>query len=123
MLAEPTHNTRAAREKAVQVLFETQGCPALFMAKSAVLSAFAVGKQTALVVDAGYRGTTGGCCAALCVVLLGLLLRLGRVAVALSFTVHAAKWWMLQCRDNKQMVGRSNAGPLFRAVVVGGYVQ
>lgn len=58
MLAEPTHNTRAAREKAVEVLFESQHCPALYLAKSAVLSAFAVGKQTALVVDAGYRGTT-----------------------------------------------------------------
>lgn len=60
MLAEPTHNSRAAREKAVEVLFESQRCPALFLAKSAALSAFAVGKQTALVVDAGYRGTTGG---------------------------------------------------------------
>ncbi|KAI8471791.1 MAG: actin-related protein Arp4 [Monoraphidium minutum] len=58
MLAEPTHNTRAGREKAVEVMFESQACPALFLAKAAVLSAFAVGKQTALVVDAGYRGTT-----------------------------------------------------------------
>jgi hypothetical protein len=59
MMAEPTHNTRAAREKAVTALFESQSCAALFLAKAAVLSAFAVGKQTALVVDAGYRGTTG----------------------------------------------------------------
>jgi hypothetical protein len=77
MLAEPTHNTRAAREKAVELLFESQRCPALYLAKSAVLSAFAVGKQTALVVDAGYRGTTGGrggvCWAALPVHACGVL--------------------------------------------------
>lgn len=59
LLAEPTHVESQARERAVEALFESQGCPALFLAKAAVLSAFAVGKQTALVVDAGYRGTTG----------------------------------------------------------------
>ena len=59
LLAEPTHITAAGREKAVEALFESQSCPALFLAKVAVLSAFAVGKQTALVVDAGYGGTTG----------------------------------------------------------------
>jgi hypothetical protein len=80
MLSEPTHTTRSARERAVEVLFEGLGCPALYLAKSAVLAAFAVGKQTALVVDAGYRGTTGewwGCglvgavlCAVLCACVL-----------------------------------------------------
>ena len=60
MLAEPTHTGRAEREKAVTALFEATNCPALFLAKAAVLSAFAVGRQTALVVDAGHRGTTGG---------------------------------------------------------------
>jgi len=60
MLAEPTHTTRAVREKAVEALFESQQCPALYLAKGAALSALALGKQTALVVDAGYRGTTGG---------------------------------------------------------------
>jgi actin-like protein 6A len=59
MMAEPTHNTRAGREKAVQVLFESTSCPAIFLAKAAVLAAFAVGRQTALVLDAGHRGTTG----------------------------------------------------------------
>lgn len=59
LLAEPTHIDPKGREKAVEVLFESQGCPALFLAKAAVLSAFAVGRQTALVIDAGYGGTTG----------------------------------------------------------------
>lgn len=40
-------------------MFEAQAAPALYLAKAAVLTAYAVGKQTALVVDAGYRGTTG----------------------------------------------------------------
>lgn len=60
MFAEPTHTPRAAREKAVAALFEGLRCPALFLAKAAVLSAFALGRQTALVVDAGHGGTTGG---------------------------------------------------------------
>jgi hypothetical protein len=34
-------------------------CPALFLAKDAVLSTFSVAKQTAIVVDSGYSSTTG----------------------------------------------------------------
>nr|BBC28470.1 actin-related protein, putative SWR-C component [Yamagishiella unicocca] len=58
MLAEPTHNSRAARERLVELVFETFQAPALFVAKNAMLSAFATARQTALVVDAGYRSTT-----------------------------------------------------------------
>lgn len=58
LLAEPTHNSRQAREKAVELLFEKFKVPAAFLAKAAVLSSFAVGKQTSLVVDAGYQATT-----------------------------------------------------------------
>jgi hypothetical protein len=60
LLAEPTHATRASRERAVEALFEGQGPPALHLARGAVLGALAVGKQSALVIDAGHRGTTGG---------------------------------------------------------------
>lgn len=59
MLAEPTHNSRASRERLVELVFETLHAPALFIARSAMLSAFATARQTALVVDAGYRATTG----------------------------------------------------------------
>ncbi|GLC41063.1 hypothetical protein PLESTB_000947500 [Pleodorina starrii] len=58
MLAEPTHNSRASRERLVELVFETFQAPALFVAKSAMLTAFATARQTALVVDAGYRATT-----------------------------------------------------------------
>lgn len=60
MVAEPTHNTRSCRERLVEMVFETFNAPALFLAKNAMLTSFASARQTALVVDAGYRSTTGG---------------------------------------------------------------
>lgn len=57
MLAEPVHNPRQVREKAVELLFEKFAPPALFMAKNAVLSSFAIGRQTSLVVDLGHEAT------------------------------------------------------------------
>lgn len=57
MLAEPSCNTKEAREKAVELLFEKYGSPAVFMAKNAVLSSFSTGRQTSLVVDAGHDRT------------------------------------------------------------------
>lgn len=59
MLSEPTHTNKKAREKAVELIFEKFGVPAVFLAKSAVLSSFAMGRQTSLVVDCGHDGTTG----------------------------------------------------------------
>ena len=40
-------------------MFEKFGSPAMYMAKNAVLSAFATAKQTAVVVDSGHNATTG----------------------------------------------------------------
>lgn len=57
LLAEPTFNTRDLREATVQMIFEQYGVPAAFLAKNAVLSAFATGRQTALTVDCGHEGT------------------------------------------------------------------
>ena len=59
MLAEPTFNTRELREKTVELAFEKLSPPAVFMARSAVLTSFAMGRQSSLVVDAGHEGTTG----------------------------------------------------------------
>lgn len=56
MVAEPTHNTRAAREKMVELLFEKFSPPALFLAKNSVLSSFAVGRPSSLVIDCGASG-------------------------------------------------------------------
>jgi actin-like protein 6A len=59
MLAEPSFNTNELRERAVELLFEKFSSPALFLAKNAVLSSFAMGRQSSLVVDAGHDGTVG----------------------------------------------------------------
>eukprot|EP00191_Tetraselmis_sp_GSL018_P005574 CAMPEP_0177603596 /NCGR_PEP_ID=MMETSP0419_2-20121207/15605_1 /TAXON_ID=582737 /ORGANISM="Tetraselmis sp., Strain GSL018" /LENGTH=415 /DNA_ID=CAMNT_0019097395 /DNA_START=48 /DNA_END=1292 /DNA_ORIENTATION=+ len=58
MLAEPTNSEKPVREKAVETMFETHGPPAIFLAKNAALSSFAVGRQTSLVMDCGYEATT-----------------------------------------------------------------
>lgn len=59
MLAEPSHNTDSVREKMVELMFEKYNVPAIFLAKNAVLSSFAMGRQTSLVVDMGHESTVG----------------------------------------------------------------
>ena len=59
MLAEPSQNEKSAREKMVELMFEKYNVPAVFIAKNAVLSSFALGRQTSLVVDAGHESTVG----------------------------------------------------------------
>uniref|UniRef100_A0A7S0R612 Actin-related protein 4 n=1 Tax=Chlamydomonas leiostraca TaxID=1034604 RepID=A0A7S0R612_9CHLO len=58
LAAEANVVPRAARERVCEIMFEKLRVPALYLAKNAVLSAFATARQTGLVVDAGYRGTT-----------------------------------------------------------------
>ena len=53
MLSEPVHTTAEIRERSASVFFEKHGVPALFMSKSAVLTAFAAGRSTALVFKSG----------------------------------------------------------------------
>lgn len=59
MLAEPNNHPRSVRETAVELLFEKFQTPALFLAKNAVLSSFASGRQTSLVIDMGYESSVG----------------------------------------------------------------
>ena len=58
MVAEPTATPDPSREKLVQLAFERFGAPAVFLAKAAVLTAFANGRATGLVVDVGGQSTT-----------------------------------------------------------------
>eukprot|EP00246_Nothoceros_aenigmaticus_P013262 TRINITY_DN4491_c0_g1_i1.p1 TRINITY_DN4491_c0_g1~~TRINITY_DN4491_c0_g1_i1.p1 ORF type:complete len:443 (-),score=90.27 TRINITY_DN4491_c0_g1_i1:228-1556(-) len=58
LLAEPSFNTQQHREKTVELMFEKYGVPALFLAKNAVLTSFASGRATSLVVDCGGGSTT-----------------------------------------------------------------
>ena len=53
LLSEPVHVSRETREKTVALLFEKHNPPAVFLAKTPVLTAVASGRATALVVDCG----------------------------------------------------------------------
>ena len=61
LLADPVTHGGAARERVAELMFESYAPPALFLARDAVLSCFATGRSTALVVDAGHDATTGEC--------------------------------------------------------------
>jgi len=58
MVSEPPHVRPEQREKLVQLLFEKFQPPALFIAKTNVLSSFAVGRPTSLVIDCGASGAS-----------------------------------------------------------------
>ena len=53
MMSEPVHTTQEIRDRTASVFFEQHGVPALFTSKSAVLTAFAAGRSTALVFKSG----------------------------------------------------------------------
>lgn len=52
-MSEPNHNPTKYREKAAEIALERWGAPAFYVSKSAVLSAFSMGKSTALVIEMG----------------------------------------------------------------------
>ncbi|RXK42026.1 brg1-associated factor b [Tremella mesenterica] len=54
MLTEPAWNTPQAREMLAQMVFEGEQMPAMYFGSSGVLSAFAAGRPTALVLDVGH---------------------------------------------------------------------
>lgn len=58
LLAEPTLNAPQQRERMAELMFENYSVPALFVAKNAVLTSFASGRATSLVVDSGGGSTT-----------------------------------------------------------------
>lgn len=58
MFTEPAWNTPAARETLTQLAFESENVPAMYFGSSGVLSAFAAGKPTALVLDVGYANSS-----------------------------------------------------------------
>ncbi|KND04519.1 uncharacterized protein SPPG_00248 [Spizellomyces punctatus DAOM BR117] len=53
LLSEPSWNPRESREKLIELAFEKYDVPCFYLARSAVLSAFAAGRSTALVLDSG----------------------------------------------------------------------
>jgi len=53
MMTEAPLNPKANREKMTQIMFETFQCPAVYVAVQAVLSLYASGRTTGLVMDSG----------------------------------------------------------------------
>ncbi len=58
VMSEPPINQRFKREKLCEIMFEKFQIPAFYLAKNAVLSSFAQGKATALILDCGATHTT-----------------------------------------------------------------
>lgn len=56
LLSEPTHTTAEIRAKTVQLMFEKHAPPAVYLANNAVLTSFAFGRPTSVVLKSG--GTT-----------------------------------------------------------------
>ena len=53
LLTEPSWNSKEAREEMMELAFEGLDVPAFYLANSTVLSSFAAGKPTSLIVDVG----------------------------------------------------------------------
>ncbi|PHH91500.1 hypothetical protein CDD83_229 [Cordyceps sp. RAO-2017] len=58
LMTEAPWNTSKSREKAIEIIMENWGCPAFWLSRTPVLSAFAAGKATALVIDVGGANTS-----------------------------------------------------------------
>ncbi|CAH1785345.1 unnamed protein product [Owenia fusiformis] len=58
LMSEPAWNSKGKREKLTELMFEKYNVPAFFLCKNAVLSAFANGRSTGLVLDSGATHTT-----------------------------------------------------------------
>ncbi|AFZ79682.1 hypothetical protein BEWA_025310 [Theileria equi strain WA] len=58
LVSEPTAVSKQFRDAVLEVLFEQIDVPAAYLAKRAALTAFSVGRASALIVDVGAGGTT-----------------------------------------------------------------
>ncbi|NXX41328.1 ACTL9 protein, partial [Tricholaema leucomelas] len=58
LLTEPPLSPSGQRERMLELAFESLGCPAFFLAQQPVLSAYAHGRTSGLVVDVGYAASS-----------------------------------------------------------------
>ncbi|CAD6903515.1 unnamed protein product [Tilletia controversa] len=89
---QPSHNTKDAREALTELVFEQLQAPAYYLANQTVLSAFASGKGTALILDIGASHATAT------PVLDGFVLRKGihRQPIGGSAITRALQWSISQ---------------------------
>jgi len=57
LFSEPSLHNKESRGKLTELMFEKFGIPAMYISKSAVLSAFSCGRSTCLVFDSGHNTT------------------------------------------------------------------
>ncbi|KOS19594.1 Actin-related protein 4 [Escovopsis weberi] len=58
LMTEAPWNSAKARERAIEMSMESWGTPAFWLSRTPVLSAFAAGKATALIIDVGGANTS-----------------------------------------------------------------
>jgi len=58
MISEPAQNSQTNREKVTEIMFEKFKVPCMYMATSALLSLYASGRSTGVVLDSGEHHTT-----------------------------------------------------------------
>ncbi|PVG04147.1 Actin/actin-like protein [Serendipita vermifera] len=94
LVTEPAWNTPANRERMAEILFEEFKVPAFYIANSGVLSAFASGRGTALIVDVGSHWTS------VVPVVDGFVLRKGIQRSDVSVLQHLSANQILTKRQN-----------------------
>uniref|UniRef100_UPI000B4D8EB6 actin-like protein 6B n=1 Tax=Lonchura striata TaxID=40157 RepID=UPI000B4D8EB6 len=109
LMSEAPWNTRAKREKLTELMFEHYNIPAFFLCKTAVLTAFANGRSTGLVLDSGATHTTA------IPVHDGYILQQGIVKSPL-----AGDFISMQCRELFQELNIDIVPPYMIAAKVGG---
>lgn len=58
LLSEGAGNPKAARETLTKIMFETFRVPAMYLSMSAILSLYASGRTTGVVLDSGFGQTS-----------------------------------------------------------------
>ena len=58
LFSEAAWNHKVRREKLTEIMFEKYNVPAFFLCKNAVLSAFANGRSTGIILDSGASQTS-----------------------------------------------------------------
>ena len=56
-MTESPLTKKSSREKMAEILFETLGCPEMYVGITAVCALYAFGKTTGIVLDAGHTVT------------------------------------------------------------------